>query len=138
MGLAVSVNIGFQDGLTLGWGTELRGSWALNNVYCSDEGTRYGVGPSLQYARGNGQKGRLTLAAQAGVEIDRYLLTTLSEVGATLPLDGTDPRLHLGVKAFSLVGQLALRGNPEMWTLGLGPELGGSFGYYGDFFCDSV
>lgn len=138
MGLAASVNFAFKDGLSLGWGVELRGSWSLNTVYCADEGTRYGLGPSLQYARGHDKNGRLSLAAQAGWEVDRYLLTGLSEVGVMLPTDTRAPALHLGLKAQSSFVQAAVRGNPDLWTVGIGPELGAASGYYGDFFCDTV
>ena len=67
LGVAASLNVAFKDGLSLGWGLEVRGSWSLNTVYCADEGTRYGVGPSLQYARGHDRSGRLALAAQSSV-----------------------------------------------------------------------
>lgn len=138
MGVAASLNVAFKDGLSLGWGLEVRGGWSLNTVYCADEGTRYGVGPSLQYARGHGQSGRLTLAAQAGWEVDRYFLTGLSEVGMMFPTDSREPALHLGLKAQSTLAQVAVRGNSDLWTVGIGPELGGASGYYGAFFCDSV
>ena len=138
MGVAASVSVAFKDGLSLGWGLEARGSWSLNTVYCAGEGSRYGLGPSLQYAKGHDRGGRLVLAAQAGWEVEPFLLTSLSEVGVMVPMDTREPALHLGLKAQSTFAQVAVRGNPDLWTVGIGPELGSAAGYYGSFFCDTV
>lgn len=110
LGAGVFVGYTFGPRHGLEWGLEAFATHRFRNESCFSDGPRSGIGPLLQFGMIGLRDPRLTLAAQGGTEITRYVWAVSGELGATYRF-GSQPGfgIHTGLSTESLFFNVAGR-----------------------------